>query len=91
MATRTTEANVPLLEDEEQDEHDIERGSLPNYAEATQSAQRVGFVAGAKPNSLRHGKDPVALGDISIRLGKCLIVSMYHVFKDDHVVKYLPI
>lgn len=64
--SRTTEAQVPLLEAEELEE-DVERGALPNYAEATQAGQRVGFVAGAKP---RPGKDPVALGDTSLRLGK---------------------
>ncbi|KAI6190950.1 Transmembrane BAX inhibitor motif-containing protein 4 [Aphelenchoides bicaudatus] len=66
-STRTSEAQVPLLEAEEVDD-DVERGALPNYAEAAQSGQRVGFVAGAKPN-LRPGKDPVALADTRLRMG----------------------
>jgi hypothetical protein len=67
----STQMNVPLLEADSSDE-DVERGALPNYAQA-QSAQRasVGFIAGQKP-ALRHGKDPVSLGDVSIRMGTFL-------------------
>jgi hypothetical protein len=79
-STRTSEAQVPLLEAEEVDE-DVEHGALPNYAEATQSGQRVGFVAGAKPHT-RPGKDPVSLADTSLRLGK-LLVDLVNVYSKD--------
>lgn len=64
----STQMNVPLLEADSSDE-DIERGALPDYAQA-QSAQRVGvgFLAGQKP-AIRHGKDPVSLGDVPVRMG----------------------
>lgn len=67
--------NVPLLEADSSDE-DVERGPLPNYAQATtaaQAGQRVGFVGGYKP-AMREGKDPVALCDVKMRMGLYLFV-----------------
>jgi len=74
MTTQSSQINVPLLEAIEHDssDEDVERGPLPNYAEATrdaQAGQRVGFMGSSRKTGIQMGKDPVALGDVSLRLG----------------------
>ncbi|KAI6181967.1 hypothetical protein M3Y99_01968900 [Aphelenchoides fujianensis] len=69
MASSTM--HVPLLNAQDSDESDVERGPVPTYEHATRQAGDAttpSFLGGhAKP--LREGKEPVALADASIRMG----------------------
>lgn len=73
--TQQRQDQQPLLDDSS--DEDIERGTLPDYAQATQAGQRVGFVGGQKP-TLRPGKDPVALCDVSLRMGKFSLTYLFY-------------
>ncbi|KAI6226233.1 hypothetical protein M3Y99_01312600 [Aphelenchoides fujianensis] len=69
MASSTM--HVPLLNAQDSDDSDVERGPVPAYEHAIRQAADTttpSFLGGhAKP--LREGKEPVALADAAIRMG----------------------
>lgn len=73
----TEQQNVPLLLDTDS-EDDVERGPLPSY---NQAQENVGFKLFTGNNGQpRDGKEPVALSEVHIRMGRRLYNLYNHSF-----------